>query len=80
MTALIYEPDAFPLHPERGETDPAMKRKFDLEKAADAEAFGALAVSHRRMHRRSGAAQFDGCGWSVMGKSLDKRVKSPSNE
>ena len=33
-----------------------MKRQIDLEKAADAEAFGALAVSHRRRHRRAGAA------------------------
>ncbi len=31
-----------------------MKRQIDLEKAADAEAFGALAVSHRRRHRRAG--------------------------
>ena len=34
-----------------------MKRRIDLEKAGEAEAFGALAVRHRRKHRRSGASR-----------------------
>ena len=34
-----------------------MKRKIDFEKAGDAEAFGALAVSRRRKYRRPSAAR-----------------------
>jgi hypothetical protein len=33
-----------------------MKQRIDLEKAAEAEAFGALAVGADRKHRRAGAA------------------------